>query len=78
MNMRDEFVQSAEGFDQLMGRTPCNRVVNFPDDGDRVVGVGQMFPVEIMKAFSHSLLGRRVAEVKGEGAGENGGMSHAA
>jgi tRNA-2-methylthio-N6-dimethylallyladenosine synthase len=64
--------------DQLMGRTPCNRVVNFPDDGDRGVGVGQMLPVEIVKAFSHSLLGQRVAEVKGEGAGEHGGMSHAA
>jgi tRNA-2-methylthio-N6-dimethylallyladenosine synthase len=63
---------------QLMGRTPCNRVVNFPDDGDRVIGVGQMLPVEIVKAFSHSLFGQRVVEVKGEGAGENGGMSHAA
>jgi tRNA-2-methylthio-N6-dimethylallyladenosine synthase len=64
--------------DQLMGRTPCNRVVNFPDDGDEAVGVGQILPVEIVEAFSHSLLGQRVAEVKGKGAGENGGMSHAA
>jgi tRNA-2-methylthio-N6-dimethylallyladenosine synthase len=64
--------------DQLMGRTPCNRVVNFPADGDRAVGVGQMLPVEIIEAFSHSLLGQRVAEVKGEGAGEHGGISHAA
>jgi tRNA-2-methylthio-N6-dimethylallyladenosine synthase len=64
--------------DQLMGRTPCNRVVNFPDDGDRVAGVGQMLPVEIVEAFSHSLLGQRLAEVKGEDAGEHGGMSHAA
>jgi len=64
--------------DQLMGRTPCNRVVNFPDDGDSVVAVGQLLPVEIVEAFSHSLLGQRVAEVKGEGAGERGGMSYAA
>jgi len=64
--------------DQLTGRTPCNRVVNFPDDGDGVVGVGQMLPMEIIEAFSHSLLGQRIAEVEGEGAGEHGGMSHAA
>jgi tRNA-2-methylthio-N6-dimethylallyladenosine synthase len=64
--------------DQLMGRTPCNRVVNFTDDGDGMLRVGQMLSVEIIEAFSHSLLGQRVAEVKGEGAGEHGGMSHAA
>jgi tRNA-2-methylthio-N6-dimethylallyladenosine synthase len=64
---------------QLMGRTPCNRIVNFPDDGDRVVGVGQMLPIQIVKAFSHSLLGERVAEVRQEvAAGAHGGMSHAA
>ena len=64
---------------QLMGRTPCNRIVNFPHDGDRVIGVGQMLPVEIVEAFSHSLLGQRVTEVRQEGAvGAHGGMSHAA
>jgi len=63
---------------QLMGRTPCNRVVNFPDDGERVTGVGQILSVEIVKAFSHSLLGQRVAGAEEEGVGENGGMSHAA
>jgi tRNA-2-methylthio-N6-dimethylallyladenosine synthase len=64
--------------DQLTGRTPCNRVVNFPDEGDSRVGVGQVLPVEIVEAFSHSLLGRRIAEAKREDAGAHGGMSHAA
>lgn len=40
---------------RVTGHTPCNKIVNFPPDGVRV---GQIVPVKILEAFSHSLLGR--------------------
>jgi len=66
--------RSKKSHHQLTGRTPCNRSVNFSDCTARV---GQVLPVRIVEAFSHSLLG---SSVKGheEYVGENGGISHAA
>ncbi len=63
---------------QLTGRTLCNRIVNFANDGDSQVRVGQVLLVRIVEAFSHSLLGDPVDEGHREYAGENGGLSHAA
>lgn len=60
---------------QLTGRTPCNRIVNFVDGMARV---GLIVPMKIIEAFSHSLLGNPVSKDHGEYPGENGGMSHAA
>jgi hypothetical protein len=41
-----------------MGRTECNRIVNFDAGplGERLVG--RMVPLEITQAFPHSLRGR--------------------
>lgn len=64
--------------DQLTGRTACNRVVNFENYDDSRVRVGQILPVRIVKAFSHSLIGQPVGMGHREHAGENGGLSHAA
>ena len=64
--------------DQLTGRTACNRVVNFTNGDDSKLRVGQMLPVKILEAFSHSLIGQPVAENHRERVGENGGLSHAA
>jgi tRNA-2-methylthio-N6-dimethylallyladenosine synthase len=63
---------------QLTGRTPCNKIVNFPDATDGMVRVGGILPVRIVEAFSHSLLGHAVGRGHAEYSGENGGMSHAA
>jgi tRNA-2-methylthio-N6-dimethylallyladenosine synthase len=40
-----------------MGRTECNRIVNF-DGGPRARLVGQMLDVTITEALSHSLRGQ--------------------
>jgi tRNA-2-methylthio-N6-dimethylallyladenosine synthase len=69
---------SKRSADQLTGRTACNRVVNFVKEGDSTVRVGQIIPVSIVEAFSHSLLGHPVADGHPKSAGENGGLSHAA
>ena len=61
--------------DQLTGRTPCNRIVNFVDGMTRI---GQIIPVRVVQAFSHSLLGHPVGKGHGRNPGENGGMSYAA
>jgi tRNA-2-methylthio-N6-dimethylallyladenosine synthase len=47
-----------DGAAELMGRTECNRIVNF--DGGPLAArlVGQMIEVEITKALPHSLRGR--------------------
>jgi tRNA-2-methylthio-N6-dimethylallyladenosine synthase len=63
---------------QLTGRTPCNRIVNFADDADFMASVGQILPLRIVEAFSHSLLGHPVGKGHGEYSGESGGMSYAA
>jgi tRNA-2-methylthio-N6-dimethylallyladenosine synthase len=51
---------SRKSADELMGRTECNRVVNFPAGplGSRLVG--QMIDVRITQAMSHSLRGEVV------------------
>ena len=45
---------SKKNDDELTGRTPCNRVVNFPGNIDFV---GDIIKVKIKKAFSNSLRG---------------------
>ena len=42
---------------ELMGRTECNRIVNFPAGPQRDRLVGQMLDVRITQAFPHSLRG---------------------
>jgi tRNA-2-methylthio-N6-dimethylallyladenosine synthase len=65
---------SKKGYDQVTGHTPCNKTVNFSDGG---VCVGQLVPVSIAEAFSHSLLGAP-SECCGKLPGEKGGILHAA
>jgi tRNA-2-methylthio-N6-dimethylallyladenosine synthase len=43
---------------ELMGRTECNRIVNFDGGPQRDRLIGQMLDVEITEAFPHSLRGR--------------------
>ncbi len=64
--------------DQLTGRTPCNRIVNFPDGAHGMAFVGQVLPVKIIETFPHSLLGELVCKEKGGRSGEHGGLSDAA
>jgi tRNA-2-methylthio-N6-dimethylallyladenosine synthase len=42
---------------QSMGRTVCNRIVNFPSGPDHARLVGQMIDVRITEALPHSLRG---------------------
>ncbi|MBW2108938.1 MAG: tRNA (N6-isopentenyl adenosine(37)-C2)-methylthiotransferase MiaB, partial [Deltaproteobacteria bacterium] len=65
---------SKKGNGQVTGHTPCNKIVNFPRDGVRI---GQIVPVKILEAFSHSLLGR-LDDHCGERFRTKGGMLHAA
>ena len=65
---------SKKGDDQLTGHTPCNKIVNFVDDRVRI---GQVAPVKIVEAFSHSLLGQP-KERRGESPRKKGGLLHAA
>ena len=60
---------------QLTGRTYCNKVINFADGMARI---GQILPVRVVEAFSHSLLGHPVDKGYVEYSGENGGISYAA
>ena len=46
----------------LMGRTECNRVVNFPAPSTARRLVGQMVPVRITQALPHSLRGELVIQ----------------
>jgi tRNA-2-methylthio-N6-dimethylallyladenosine synthase len=59
---------------QMSGRTPCNKVVNFSNG---TACVGQLVPVRILEAFSHSLLGSPVRH-SGQYSGNKGGILHAA
>jgi tRNA-2-methylthio-N6-dimethylallyladenosine synthase len=59
---------------QMTGRTPCNKVVNFSDG---TACVGQLVPVRILEAFSHSLLGSPVRHSR-QYSGNKGGILHAA
>lgn len=45
--------------DEMMGRTPCNRIVNFP--GDRSM-IGQIIKVRITEAYQNSLKGEAIRE----------------
>jgi tRNA-2-methylthio-N6-dimethylallyladenosine synthase len=45
---------------ELMGRTECNRIVNFPGGPHSPRLVGQMLDVTITQAFPHSLRGELV------------------
>ena len=42
---------------ELMGRTECNRVVNFPGGPNMDRWIGQMADVRITQGLSHSLRG---------------------
>lgn len=59
---------------QMTGRTACNKVVNFSDGA---ACVGQLVPVKIVEAFSHSLLGSPVMHGR-QYSGDKGGILHAA
>ena len=59
---------------QMTGRTACNKVVNFSDGA---ACVGQLVPVKIVEAFSHSLLGSPVKHSR-QYSGHKGGILHAA
>jgi tRNA-2-methylthio-N6-dimethylallyladenosine synthase len=45
---------------ELMGRTECNRVVNFPGGPNMDRLIGQMADVRITQGLSHSLRGELV------------------
>jgi tRNA-2-methylthio-N6-dimethylallyladenosine synthase len=64
--------------EQLTGRTLCNRVVNIENNCDSEIRVGQILPVRIIEAFSHSLLGHPVGRGDRKDAGKNGGLLNAA
>jgi tRNA-2-methylthio-N6-dimethylallyladenosine synthase len=54
---------------ELMGRTECNRIVNFdggPDDGNGARLVGRMLDVRITQALPHSLRGEPVTSEASE------------
>jgi tRNA-2-methylthio-N6-dimethylallyladenosine synthase len=48
---------SRKSADDLMGRTECNRIVNFPAGPNAARLVGQLIDVNITTAFPHSLRG---------------------
>ncbi|MCK4390337.1 MAG: tRNA (N6-isopentenyl adenosine(37)-C2)-methylthiotransferase MiaB [Desulfobacterales bacterium] len=70
--------RSKKSPDQMAGRAPCNRIVNFANGADATACVGDILPVRIVEAFSHSLLGNPVGKGRGEYYQENGGMSNVA
>ena len=69
---------SKKSRNQLTGRSPCNKIINFKDSANCMARAGRILPVRIVEAFSHSLLGHPVGRGHGEYSGENGGMSYAA
>jgi tRNA-2-methylthio-N6-dimethylallyladenosine synthase len=50
--------KAGNGATELMGRTECNRIVNFDGGPQAARLVGQMIDVEITEALPHSLRGR--------------------
>jgi len=48
---------SRKSADDLMGRTECNRIVNFPGGPNAKRLVGQLIDVTITEAYPHSLRG---------------------
>jgi tRNA-2-methylthio-N6-dimethylallyladenosine synthase len=51
---------SRKSADELMGRTACNRIVNFDGGPNAARLVGQMLDVQITSALPHSLRGTPV------------------
>ena len=51
---------SRKSAEELMGRTECNRIVNFPAGPGRDRLIGQMLEVRIVSALPHSLRGEAV------------------
>ena len=49
---------------ELMGRTECNRIVNFDGSADEAKLVGQIIDVTITEALLHSLRGEQQAPLK--------------
>ena len=47
---------------ELMGRTECNRIVNFPGGPQAARLVGQMIDVRVTQALPHSLRGEVVVK----------------
>ena len=52
--------KEGSGANELMGRTECNRIVNFDGGPNAARLIGQMLDVEIADALPHSLRGRPV------------------
>ena len=52
--------RSRKSADDLMGRTECNRIVNFPAGPNGARLVGQLIDVNITQAYPHSLRGEVV------------------
>jgi len=53
--------RSRKSADDLMGRTECNRIVNFPGGPHAARLVGQLIEVDITEAYPHSLRARVAA-----------------
>jgi len=49
-----------DGASELMGRTECNRIVNFASGPNQARLIGQMLDLTITEAFPHSLRGSLV------------------
>ena len=47
--------KDGNGANELMGRTECNRIVNFPAGPNGARLVGQLIDVDITAAYPHSL-----------------------
>jgi tRNA-2-methylthio-N6-dimethylallyladenosine synthase len=50
--------RSTDAAPELMGRTECNRVVNFPANAQAMRMVGQMMDIEVTERLGYSLRGR--------------------
>jgi tRNA-2-methylthio-N6-dimethylallyladenosine synthase len=50
--------RSTDAVPELMGRTECNRVVNFPASAQAMRMVGQMMDIEVTERLGYSLRGR--------------------
>jgi tRNA-2-methylthio-N6-dimethylallyladenosine synthase len=50
--------RSSAAVPELMGRTECNRVVNFPASSQAMRMVGQMMDIEVTERLGYSLRGR--------------------
>ena len=50
--------RSSDAVPELMGRTECNRVVNFPASSQAMRMVGQMMDIEVTERLGYSLRGK--------------------